>query len=204
MDNLSHEYIISIELPKIIQAIDTFWEPKQRGFKLFDVGTSYRNCVTVLYQSSQCKIRLWFMRDRPWDNMEIHVSYGRLHAPVERDFMNWNGEPHSCWHKPIIHPIFSFLDGLSPKESLARGVSDTIRHFLKMKEGKNWPLPEAFSREQKYIWDNYGQRLFALFDLSNTKLWDKYVDFLKEYYPIRDNQFSGIRITRSIPAHMVC
>ena len=121
--------------------------------------------MNVLYQSSQCKVRILCFRDRPREHIEIDVSYGKLHAPVNEEVIDWNGEKSYCWHSIISAPILNFLGGMSPAEAVNLGISNTFRDFLRMSKGKDWTIPERFSREQEFIWDYCGLMYFQGFSL---------------------------------------
>jgi len=176
------EYIISAEFPKVFQAIDEFLKPQSKGFELVYYGDVPNSFPSIFYQSNQCQIRLQCLRDRPWDEIEIHTYYGRLHAPLDKEIIEWNGEKCYCWHN-LGSPLLYFLDGQSPTEanSLEFIIPRTSREFLELSKDKGWTVPEHSARKHAFIWERYDQRLFDLFDLRYPVLWEEYVNFLKEY-----------------------
>ena len=196
----SNEYIAQVEFPKIFQVIETYLKPENRGFKLAYSGLSSNNSAIILYQSTQCKLRIWCNRDRPFDPLEFSVTYGRLHAPIHEDVMEWNGKKCHCWHGFTSKTLLPFLDGLSPAEALEIRRSRIEEEFLKVWEGKDWDSTEIFARKHAMIWEHYGERFFNLFDLNRADLWEEYATFLKEYYEIDSEKtktvkaiFDGVR-----------
>lgn len=171
--------------PKVEKVIDM----KQWGFKLaYSKSSEYSNGYPlhkVIYDSEWCRIQFaaYQRRSSPPDMHDVYVWYGRLHAPDEGEKMTWQGEECRCWHSIGFTHLF-FLEGLSPSETLnhpslavfekARSSEyDKIRSEL----GEFSPI-----HRESLIWEQYGLRLFELFDLRHTDLWDKYKIFLKEYY----------------------
>jgi len=70
----------------------------------------------------------------------------------------------------------------------------------KMELGLEWQQPEWLTRIHSSIWEHYGERLFELFDIRHPELWEKYIDFLKEYD--RLNNFPPVPIYP--PEYKVC
>ena len=183
----SYEYIIEVEFPKIFEAIDTYLKPEQRGFELVYSGLLPGNQPTIMYQSSQCKWRISCSRDRPYDPLEINDAYGRSHAPIDDSIIELNGERHWCWHQLTTSPVLHFLDGLEPKDAVELRYSKTIAAFYDRFDGdsrKEWKTGEHFARREAWTWEHYGDLLFELFDVRHPALWDKYVEYLKEYYTL--------------------
>jgi hypothetical protein len=196
----SNEYIVQVEFPKIFKVIGTHLKPENRGFKLVYSGLGSKNSTTILYQSNQCKLRIGCSRDRPFDPLEFSVTYGRLHAPIDEDVMEWNGEKCLCWHGLSSNTLLPFLDGLSPADAIELESSSIEEEFFKLWQDKNWTAPEIFAREHAMIWEHYGQDFFDLFDLNRPDLWEKYTAFLKDYYEIDSEKtktvkaiFNGVR-----------
>jgi hypothetical protein len=196
----SNEYIIRAEFPKIFQVIETYLKPENRGFELVYSGLSSNNSATILYQSNQCKLRIRCNRDRPFDPLELSVTYGRLHAPIDEDVMEWNGKKCHCWHGFSTKTLLPFLDGLSSAEAIELKYSRIEEEFFKSGRDKDWAAPEIFAREHAMIWEHYGQGFFDLFDLNRPDLWEEYAAFLKEYYEIDSKKtkivkaiFNGVR-----------
>jgi hypothetical protein len=177
----SYEHIVSIELPKILQAFEKFLRPQDRGFELVYSGLVPNHAPTILYQSNQCKTIIRCRRDRPYDPLEAYVYYGRLHAPLDEDIIEWHGEKCHCWHSLHSGPLLAFLDGLSPTEAEKLTIARISRDVFELSKGMGWTTAEFLAREQAMIWEHYGQHLFDLFDVSYPNLWEEYVNFLKEY-----------------------
>jgi hypothetical protein len=180
----SYNYIVSVEFPNIFQAIEKFLKPQDRGFELVYSGFVPNHSPTILYQSNQCKMRIRCDRDRPYDDIEVSVNYGRLHAPLDEDIIEWNGEKCYCWHSLGPRPLLHFLDGLSPFEAEQLTFSRIERDFFESSRDKGWTVSEHFARKHAMIWKHYNQCFFDFFDLQYPKVWEEYSLFLKKYYEI--------------------
>jgi hypothetical protein len=180
----SYEYILSVDLPILYLAIEKCLQPRNNGFELVDPNLVPTEPLTISYQSGQCKMKISCRRDKPYDDIELSILYGRLHAPFDRDFIEWNGEKCHCWHGVSASPLMPFLDGLSPAAAVELTSSKIVNDFFESSRGKEWTTSERFARMHAMIWKNYGQRFFDLFDLKYPDLWKEYVAFLKEYYEI--------------------
>jgi hypothetical protein len=179
--------VVKNEFPKLIQMIESSIDFKRWGFELTHAGVFPQYLPYIVYQSYQCKIRIRWEQDRPYESPKLYMNYARLHAPIDEYLMLWNGEKCYCWHQ--IGKVLNFLDGLSPSDT----SNGEFMLPLKMKifSEKNKSLArdqEYIIKLNAYIWDGYGQRLFDVFDLHQPDLWSKYMNFLKEYYTHRDEQ----------------
>ena len=140
----------------------------------------------LIYDSPLCRINLVWGGWDATDGNTISIYYGRLHASNEKRTMNWNGEECHCWHR--VEHALHFLDGRTPAEAAKLNYSHPIRvpfyedEFLQRFRRHQ---PEWLVRMHATIWDQYGKRLFELFDLRQPNLWDQYRQFLKEFYDIK-------------------
>ncbi len=188
------ENIVKIEFPKILQEIEKNLRPNDHGFELIHVGAVPNSLPSILYQSKQCKLRIQSLRDRPHDGIELYVHYGRLHAPLDKDVIEWNNDKCYCWHSLLNGQVLNFLDGVSPID-LVSGDYVTPRGYKEFsesnKEAKWWSPPKSLSKRHAFLWKYYGQRLFNLFDLNYPNLWDDYRNFLKDYYKQYNEKFSA-------------
>ena len=203
----SHEYIVKFEFPKVFQAIDEFLKPENRGFELVYYGEVPNSFPSIFYQSNQCQIRIQCLRDQRDPEIEIHVSYGRRHAPLDKDIIEWNNERCYCWHN-LGRPLLYFLDGQSPAEanSLEFIIPRTSREFLELSKDKEWTIPQHSARKHAFIWEHYDHHLFDLFDLRYPDLWEEYVNFLKEYDRINTEKstMKVIGIDTRPPKYKIC
>lgn len=137
----------------------------------------------------------------------MHTSYGRLHAPLDKDIIEWQNERCYCWHN-LGKPLMYFLDGQSPAEanSLEFIIPRTSREFLELSKDKGWAVPEHSAREHAFIWERYGQRFFDLFDLHYPDLWEEYANFFREYERIRNekSQMRVMGIDTKPPRYKIC
>ena len=140
----------------------------------------------LIYDSEWCRISLtWGGWDQAGGN-SMHIHYGRLHAPNENITMNWQGEECRCWHE--LDYVLHFLDGRTPAEAADLDVSHpTTDAFYKSEITQKFQRrhPEWMAEMHLTIWQQYGQRLFDLFDLRQPELWKQYQAFLKEVYDIQ-------------------
>jgi hypothetical protein len=149
----------------------------------------------LIYNSEWCRISfLWGGWDYRGGN-NIHIRYGRLHAPNEKATMIWNGEECHCWHD-FDHALH-FLDGRTPEYTSKKLYSHSLIEKYKQSDlgqsltGKR-SQPEWLTRMHATVWEHYGERFFELFDLRLPDLWDRYREFLKEYYDI-EGRFPEIK-----------
>jgi hypothetical protein len=208
MYQTSDENIISVEFPKVFQALEKFLKPNNRGFELAYNGAVPNSHPSIFYQSNQCKFRIQCTRDARDPEIEIYISYGRLHAPLDKDIIEWKNEKCYCWHSLSGSPLLYFLDGQSPAEanSLEYITPRILKEFLELIKGKGWTVPEYSARKHAFIWERYDQRLFDLFDLRYPDLWDEYVNFLKKYDYIRNerSKMKVIGIDNSPVIYKIC
>ena len=154
-----------------------------RGFK-----ETYRSSKSgeLIFDSEWCRISLtWGGWDQAGGN-SMHIHYGRLHASNENVTMQWQGEECHCWHE--LDYVLHFLDGRTPVEAAKLDVSHpTTDPFYKTETTQKFHRrqPEWMAGMHITIWEQYGQRLFDLFDLRQPDLWRKYQQFLKEVYDIQ-------------------
>jgi hypothetical protein len=169
-------------ITEMTRIADKFMNLTRRGFKV-----SYRSEKPgkLIYDSEWCRISLiWGGWDQFGGN-SMHIFYGRLHAPDEQFTMIWQGEECNCWHE--LDYVLHFLDGRTPAEAAKLDVSHpTTDPFYKdeFAQGFRRRQPEWLAQMQVTIWQQYGQRLFDIFDLRRPELWQQYRQFLKEVYDI--------------------
>jgi len=183
------------DYPALVQSVEKYLEYNRWGFSIVYTGIikeQPKNILrpSVIFQSEFCKVKITSMRDRVYDSPEIHVAYGRLHAPMDQYLMEWNGQSAHCWHYLIIEHTFDFLDGISPSESLSKQSSfpKIYKDFYNSDENKKWIPSKRVCKLHSIIWKHYGQRLFDLFDLRKPNLWVNYQKFVKEIYLLRDGK----------------
>jgi len=155
------------------------------GFK-----ESYRSVKPgkLIYDSEWCRLNFVWGGWDPLGGNSISIYYGRLHAPNEKATMTWNGEECYCWHR--FEPVLHFLDGRSPEYVSKMIYTHSLLEQYKQSDygqsltGKRCQ-PEWLARMHAVVWENYGKRLFELFDLRRPNLWEQYRQFLKEVYDIK-------------------
>jgi len=171
--------------PQIIADItERFLDLKRWGFQ--ESARLQTRHTRVIYNSEWCRIQLLLTDRRRFGGFEtIGIYYGRLHAPNEGMLMIWNGQQCHCWHR-IDNTALHFLDGLSPEEAAERqGLPPIMDEFLQSDLAKSITYyPEQTARMHAVVWEHYGQRLFDLFDLRQSDLWEEYSQFVREFYEI--------------------
>jgi hypothetical protein len=149
---------------------------------------SYRSAKPgkLIHDSEWCRVSLIW---GGWDALEgnsINVRYGRLHAPSEKVTMPWGGEDCRCWHR--VEHALHFLDGRTAAETAKLDYTHTlITAFYEDETRKKFfrRQPEWLAQIHVAIWQDYGKRLFELFDLRRPDLWEQYRQFLKQVYDIQ-------------------
>jgi hypothetical protein len=139
----------------------------------------------LIYDSEWCRIALvWGGWDYGSGN-SISMYYGRLHAPNESATMIWNGEECHAWHD--FDYALHLLDGRSPAQAANTKDSSllTSKYFEdEYRQKFNRRQPEWLLRMHMEIWEHYGKSFFELFDVRRPGLWERYRQFLKEFYDI--------------------
>ena len=142
----------------------------------------------IIYDSEWCRVNFSWGGMEMFSGYTINIFYGRLHAPSDDKYMIWNGEKCYCWHD--ISTALNFLDGRSPKDIAGRnyGRPRVMEQFVQSEVGQSLKdrrfQPEWLARMHAAIWDDYGNRLFELFDLRQPELWEKYRNFVKSLYDL--------------------
>ena len=139
----------------------------------------------VIYDSSKCRVLFTLDYSGFGRSYASFIYYGRLHAPNDISIMKWENEDCYCWNS-IEDATLPFLDEVSPSAAVDKGrkhlwgLPDPSEFAQSSTEHIQYPL-----KLHAAIWNDYGNRLFDLFDLSNADLWSRYRQYLKEYYNIR-------------------
>jgi hypothetical protein len=189
----------------LMKSIEEHLDMKRWGFHVSHKSFKHPTDLRVIYDSLSCRVSFFFSRERFSTHDEFWITYGRLHAPNSGQYMEWQGEQCHCWHH-IDEPLF-FLDGLSPSNIMDR-VKMTEHHPTVIDEFKESAMGKTLL-EQYYpyyllvqhsvIWQQYGQRLFDLFDFRRPDQWQQYQQFLKELY-----NTAGRKPRYSPPKDKVC
>lgn len=171
---------------ELITLLESIMEFKEWGFK-----QSYIHFPEIIYNSQWCRVKFYFdlFAIYPHPDTIMHILYGRAHAINNDNFRIFKGEKCWCWHELDL-PL-RFLDDMTPKEAVDEWNNylrwtPIIRQFVETTLENKFPHPEWEIRVQHVIWMHYGQRLFELFDLHQLALWERYSQFVKEFYMIID------------------
>lgn len=154
--------------------------PGSKGYKVLEK----EGYPAIIYRSPKCQVFFTLdSRDHGF-GYDAFVYYGRKHAPSDKLIMKWNGRDCYCWHT-VEGLTLAFLDDLPP--SAANNRSTIWRELANDHEYLNsgtayiqYPL-----KLHRTIWNQYGDKLFDLFDVSNPELWSRYTEYVKEYYNIQ-------------------
>jgi len=148
----------------------------------------------VIYNSQWCRVKFYIDIDGHTHWTSLWVYYGRLHALDNEWTMKWKGRYHYCWHdsNSDLKEALQFLDGVSPGTAYKTRWQrlPLLDEFHNSESGKNLiRYPDEYTlQSQALIWKHYGVHLFELFDLRRPDLWEKYTDFLKEYYTLDEKE----------------
>jgi hypothetical protein len=185
--NIPYEERIDDPCGEMAHLAERFLPLKKWGF-----DETYRSSKDgrLILNSQWCRVKfLWSGWEAQVGN-SINIFYGRLHASNDHQVMAWNKEDCYCWHGLTGREVLNFLDGLSPQEAVfQKGFPQIIMQFRKSELWKNLAgkrcQPELTVKMNAVVWEYYGTRLFELFDLRRSDLWEQYRKFLKEYYDIK-------------------
>ena len=189
----------------LLQLIEENLDIKRWGFHSSFTDFAKVSSLVANYDCEWCRISFTFSRQPFAREDELLIEYGRLHALSKKAYLEWAGEKCRCWHN-IAEPL-RFLDGLSPMDAIQQAkiqkqspyVIESFRHSeIGQKLFDEYP-PKASIILQSVIWDHYKQRLFDLFDLRQPDLWQKYRNFMKEYY-----RLLGMKASFGPPYENVC
>jgi hypothetical protein len=182
-----------------------YFDFNQWGFQ--QVFVEPNTYPTIIYRSERCKVKFIFDIDgHPHDTrLHLHVYYGRSHATNNDSFMLWNGEKCWCWHR--VDYALNFLDGLSPQEAAAIEYSPRVieeyRNSERARELSKRTQADWSAGMETRIWEEYGERLFEVFDLRNIELWERYVNFRRQLS--KYSKYSSFERPDGFPPkHMVC
>ncbi|NOT06089.1 MAG: hypothetical protein HOP27_15965 [Anaerolineales bacterium] len=173
------EHVINVEFPWYIDLIEDCFNFKRWGFHKIYSGAVPNAMPIIVYESNQCRVRfVWEISTSYGDPEGVSILYGRLHAPIDKKIMDWNGEKHYCWHDD--HLALKFLDGLATDSNSKR--PDFLQGFYQVNKNRGWRNAEIMARRHAALWEHYEQRLFDIFDLNHPHLWKQYVNYVEEYY----------------------
>ena len=194
------DHIVNSEFPKYIKLLEDCFDFERWGFQLIFSGGVPQSNPSIVYESQKCRVRfMWEIPDYR-DSLEItYILYGRLHASVFQEIMDWKGKKCHCWHD--AKQALNFLDGLTPQEAF-KNVSAPVfmSTFYEENKTKGWRQSEMQARRQAAVWKLYGHNLFNLFDLHYPDLWQKYSDFIKEFYSLGRTWPDNSRV----PLYKIC
>jgi hypothetical protein len=170
---------------EITRVAQSFLNLDQWGFKV-----SYRSTKpgNLIYDSEWCRLSFIWGGWDPLGGNSIHIRYGRLHAPNEKATMIWNGEECHCWHD--FDQALHFLDERTPEYASKMMYTHSLIEQYKQSDlgqsltGKR-RQPEWLVQMHAVVWEHYAPRLFELFNLRRSDLWEQYRQFLKEVYDIK-------------------
>ena len=178
-----------VETTRLIEDLDTVIQEhldlNRFGFKEIYRYTPYPKGPYIIYENNLCKVYIHYVMERYSWHDNIRIYYGRKHAVNDSEIIDWKGKKYWCWHNANPGNVIDFLDGLTPEEAKnRRGLGSILDAFKNSPEGSSleYNLPELSLREHKLIIDNYAPRIFELFDTKNSALWQKYSQFVKDYY----------------------
>ena len=172
---------------------------KHYGFLSHTYFISQSGYPTIVYSSEKCKVKFLLDTDR-YNRHSLFIEYGRLHAPDDESIMKWHGTECRCWHR--INIILRFLDGIPPQKA-AKSLFERPQIIEEFKQSELAQKANNNAEKQALlhaaIWQNYEGRLFDLFDLHRTDIWDNFTRFIKEFHKL-----SPLKVDVSPPEDQVC
>jgi len=142
--------------------------------------------VAVIYDSPRCRMRLSPAFERDREKGSVYCDYGRLHAPDEGLYMDWQGERCIAWHAINYEKYYWFLEGCTPEEAAEHYRRRSRRParvaFEASELGRRLHGIEWSVALKGFEWEYYGERLFSLFDLRQPERWEALRRFLQEYF----------------------
>ena len=174
--------------------LETYLDFPRWGFEVSLTDFSQWGNPKVIFDAEWCRVSFHFSKQRLQMQDKLYIQYGRRHAPDFTATIFWQGEECHCWHHYRWRPI-EFLDGLTPQEAVDQEDWPPVpQAFRDSEEGKRLAVeyqPEFSLRLQSILWEQYGERLFELFDLRQPDLWEEYRKFVEEYYRLTNNKPSN-------------
>ncbi len=186
-------YIKNDRSQMIIDLAEKDLSPEKWGFNKNILYPNADQQGTVIYDSKLCRIKLVLTSSDFFPQHDTTIFYGRLHAPDNEHTMMWNGKNCRCWHKDIFGLTLPFIEGISPQQ-LAENTIE-IWDTLKAKLNIDYPSSDYVEyplRLHSKIWEHYKEKIFSIFDLHNTELWEEYSMYSNKYYEERDKK-NGFR-----------
>ena len=183
-----------------VHLIEQHIDLEKWGFEQTHISEKYeypRERPQVIFDSEWCRVKFTI---RSYGEMHdqsdvLSIQYGRRHAPDQEDSILWQGEPHHCWHQVSL--ALCFLDELPVAEA-----ANVLWEYPKLPEYKILEVPQPVKVVERHaeIWKRYGQRLFELFDLRQSEVWDRFSLYVKQVYQARGWKHYG----HAIPHEKIC
>jgi len=165
-------------LHKFIEYVEINTSPENWGFHK---NVRLPSQLTVIYDSEFCRVKFKLSYSDHGPLYATSIFYGRRHAPDTQQHMTWHKENCLCWHSNMLGLTLPFLEGVPPRQ-LAENSGD----FQKSLENSFNAFPtndiEPPLELHSKIWEEYGQRLFSIFDLRKPELWDEYSKYSNEFH----------------------
>jgi len=181
------------QVQELIQLTERYLNLNRWGFRLTFSDIVSDVPPRIIYDSEWCRVMFSHGGRDQLRGTEIDIYYGRLHAANDK-FVIVLGEDkynkYRCWHH--VDPALNFLDGLSPEEAveqwaIQRKMPNAMEQFKVSEVARKISqahYPEWLINLHNSIWEQYGERLFEIFDLRRPDLWERYVHYLRSYYKI--------------------
>jgi hypothetical protein len=164
-------------------------EMERWGFVETYRNSSYHGGPILIFDNQWCRLEFTYDMERRREEDVLVLFYGRKHAANEKATIIWHGEECRCWYRHWWNIIY-FLDGYTPLEAfkteMAPAYIQEYTHSPAGRELSSKSQPEWALHLEVLIWQKYAPRLFELFDLEHPELWEKYYQFNKEIWKIRN------------------
>ena len=149
---------------------------------------------TLVYDSPSCRLLFSLRIEREAD--EISVHYGRRHAPSEGFIIEWEGQRCIAWHNIRTLHVPEFFDGLTARQVVGQELAQieipAMVEFTHSQLGKELRAPASGVAYHQFLWERYGAKLFNLFDIRHADVWEKFRQFVRDYYALRNAESEAI------------
>lgn len=155
--------------------------------------------------SCSCRVKFELSGRDYYPLTATNIYYGRQHAPDDERYLEWNGKKCLCWHSNI-QIVLAFIDGV-PAQQLVdidkyTEIWNSRLDILKVDYPPEGHLEYPLRLHAK-IWEHYGDKLFSVFDLRKTQLWEQYSEFSDKYHELR-NEYLHRRFDISREVERIC
>ena len=153
----------------------------------FNLSTQFFDNETfpvLIFTSNKCRIKALY--EAPIGKILDHrvtVHYGRLDTPDESKSLGLRDRENYYLLWQSINMPLRFLSGVSPRAAVNEQTPRAIKEYEESSLAKDISYPpERILTMHATMWKLYGNELFDLLDMQNTELWNRYSEFVREFW----------------------